>query len=62
MIRLNVEDYCQECPEFKPWPVRSTHGYINEEYSPCDTTIVCEHRARCAIICQQIRNSENEKI
>lgn len=62
MIRLNVEDYCQECPEFKPWPVRSTHGYINEEYSPCDTTIVCEHRARCSIICQQIRKSENEKI
>lgn len=62
MIRLNVEEYCQECPEFMPWPVRSEYGYANEEYSHCDTTIVCEHRARCAIICQQIRKSENEKI
>lgn len=46
MIRLCVEDYCQDCPEFKPETSTvqmydfTLDGYLN-------TIVHCEHQKRC---------------
>lgn len=60
MIKLEVEKYCQECQEFKPYPLRDIYEYINQdqELTSHDTTVVCEHRLRCAALYQRIRKSE----
>jgi len=62
MIKLKVEKYCQDCPEFKPCIVRDIYGYINQELTSQDMTVMCEHRLKCAAICQHIRKCENEQL
>lgn len=43
MIKLEVEDYCQDCPEFEP--AYSHIRYLNT--GKCDTFVECEHKSRC---------------
>ena len=56
MINLSVEEYCQECPEFKPFAVQNISGFINKEIISCDTEVLCEHRERCAAMRKLINN------
>lgn len=49
MIKLEIEEYCQDCPQFEaevenPVPLYAA-GMIYEYVG--DTTIRCEHRERC---------------
>lgn len=54
MIRLEVEDYCSNCPEFWPDVDRvSTELHSFEEDNVktiVDTIITCEHELRCKSI------------
>lgn len=64
MIKLEVENYCQSCPEFEPDVDRNTQRYFAEDFNPfayeprvytvCDTIVRCEHRVRCQCIKTQI--------
>lgn len=50
MIKLEVEDYCQDCMDFSadvtgPQRIRTT---CNREIVFSDTIVRCEYRKRCA--------------
>lgn len=69
MIKLQVADYCQNCPEFEPRVTKDERVY--EDYSliemdivkhiECNTTITCEHAARCQTIRDYIQREVNKK-
>lgn len=49
MIKVNVEEYCQQCLDFNPDvipPIRSTGE--DGEHIQTDTIIQCKYRKRCA--------------
>jgi hypothetical protein len=50
MIRLEVEDYCQQCLDFCPDVIKPerTVSMIDGAIVQTDTTIHCEYRKRCA--------------
>lgn len=49
MIKLQVESYCQDCPDFKPSKSTITyHG--DDKVVKCDTIVECEHKDRCAAV------------
>lgn len=58
MIRLEVEEYCSQCPEFTPDVDKNeeTLQYqdfklmINETIRRCNTIVRCKHATRCAEI------------
>ena len=60
MIELDVEDYCEKCPDFNP----VKNSYYAENH-PEFTLIQCEHIERCRLIAARIlrtkNNSNNEK-
>lgn len=46
MIYLCVEDYCQDCPEFKPkTSTVEVYDFTSDEH--LDTIVHCEHKERC---------------
>lgn len=59
MIKLEVEEYCQNCPEFEA-EVKKSHAIaigrgLKEE--PVNETIVkCEHAVRCEMIMNTVIN------
>lgn len=60
MIKLEVEDYCQNCPEFEA-EVKKSHAIaigrgLKEE--PVNETIVkCERSAQCEAIMKYVRET-----
>lgn len=54
MIKLEVEDYCQDCPEFEP--AYSHVRYLNT--GKCDTFVECEHKIKCLGIAQNMVRRE----
>lgn len=57
MIRLEVKDYCQNCPDFKA-DVNKTIFYIGAN-TRSDTVIRCKNSVRCDVIKEYI-DSLNE--
>lgn len=54
MIKLDVENYCENCPEFKA-DVRKTYPIETciegiFKVIPGDTIVQCANRSRCAVI------------
>lgn len=51
MIRLEVEDYCSNCPEFDPDVDRVVTECKSFDGDDCitivDTIVTCEHKLRC---------------
>lgn len=51
MIKLQVEEYCSNCPEFEPYVDRDVLEYydfnLNEVYTEVNTIVSCEHKDRC---------------
>lgn len=47
MIRLEVEDYCQDCDEFKPAAEVIESYSIAIEGKRCLTCVRCKHEHRC---------------
>ena len=60
MIKLEVEDYCQECPDFDAEIVKvdksyadHCYGFNGVKYATVhlhDTTISCKNKRKCAVI------------
>ena len=49
MIRVDVEDYCQNCLDFEPDVTKPEKIYAGDgEVILGDTIIRCEYRKRCA--------------
>lgn len=66
MIKLEVEDYCRECPAFEP-DVDTTGWYDpqSQEEVIRDTIIRCRYRKRCANMVRYLerelkKNARNE--
>ena len=55
MIKLEVEDYCQDCPEFEP--AYSHIRYLST--GKCDTFVECEHRIKCYGIAKSMARKED---
>lgn len=61
MIKLDIEEYCQNCGEFKP-DVHVTE--FDDFYGAIsiDTSVKCLHRGRCyAMVCYLKQIIEREK-
>lgn len=63
MIKLKVEDYCQECPWFEPdtikaFDMRPTPG---RKFGTAETEVVCKGRERCALMAETIREGIKEE-
>ena len=54
MIRLDIDNYCQSCPDFKPDVEKYVYGYLND-IEAVNTTIRCEHRDRCRVMVQRLK-------
>lgn len=62
MIKLEVKDYCQNCPDFKPVTeqiILSSSGRT-DNVNRCTTYIHCKHENRCANIYRQIIQEKGE--
>lgn len=60
MIKLDVEDYCQECLDFDP-EKESVCLYSGDKICQCITTVRCKHRNRCKNIMQWfVKKKEGE--
>lgn len=60
MIRLQVEKYCHNCPEFEA-QVEKEHCYTYKDGSVTNTTVTCEHRSKCECIRECVeRSCEND--
>lgn len=69
MITLQVAGYCQNCPKFEPRVIKEEQDCtyfdmkslsdVNVRY--CETTITCEHAARCQAIHNYIQMEEKKK-
>jgi hypothetical protein len=65
MIKLVVEDYCQDCPEFEAHVEKDV--YVED--SPIDfrrlirskNTITCVHKDRCELVKTYLKNQIKEK-
>lgn len=70
MIKLQIAKYCQNCPEFEPRLTKDEQNLTSFDMRSrsyvdvrcCDTTITCEHAARCQTIRDYIqREVKKEK-
>ena len=66
MIKLTVDPYCENCPEFEPDVDKDIHTYRSSDFrligtvAECDTTITCKHKLRCESMIRQLKK-EQEK-
>lgn len=61
MIKLDIQDYCQECMDFSPdvdEPVRMFSG--DDCVFQTNTVIRCEHRRRCEAIKRYLEKQAKE--
>lgn len=63
MINLEVQKYCENCPEFeadvdKTSYISSSMQSIHESF--CNTVITCKHRERCACLIKLFAMSEED--
>lgn len=54
MIKLDVEDYCEECEDFLPSSDVIKLVDKNGNTISCDNYVRCKHRARCQSIYSQM--------
>jgi len=50
MIKLQVADYCHNCPEFEPNAAKSINAIFKDsdtDEEEVSTTITCTHERRC---------------
>jgi hypothetical protein len=50
MIRLEIRDYCADCPDFEPDVEKSQALECGDEIIRSDTVIRCRYRKRCTRI------------
>ena len=54
MIKLDVADYCQSCPDFEADIEKLEYGYLNEVKS-VNTTIRCINRNHCRNLVRRLK-------
>lgn len=55
MIRLVVEDYCQNCPDFEPEARDVSFIRCCERETLCD--VVCVNREKCAMLYSHLKQT-----
>lgn len=55
MIRLVVEDYCQNCPDFEPEAKVASFIRCCERETLCD--VVCVNREKCAMLYSHLKQT-----
>lgn len=60
MIRLDVEEYCQDCPAFEAKTDRSLHRSCNHAVFT-DIVVSCENADRCRAIHAYLKEETKEK-
>lgn len=63
MIRLSVENYCENCPEFEPHVHKDKYELysVTNPESVVHTLITCEHQDRCNQIKKMIQQEMDIK-
>ena len=61
MIRLKVEDYCHECPNFNP-VVKNRQGFfeIGGQFVPADQDVICENWNICRRVAKYLKRKKLE--
>ena len=54
MIKLEVDEYCDNCPEFESHVIKDVIYYNSTTIT--NTVITCEHRERCCSIKKFLEN------
>ena len=58
MIKLDLQEYCQECPffevEVKGGPCEFVSTTKEHILLPCDTTITCKSAERCRWLAEKV--------
>lgn len=60
MIKLDVENYCQECGDFEPGK-ETVILYAGDEPISRTTTVYCKYRGRCASIAKYLEEKAESK-
>lgn len=61
MIRLEVQDYCQECEHFSADVENAISGFSGYSIFRTDTIIRCERRQLCARLQKEFERMQKEK-
>lgn len=75
MIKLQVEEYCQNCPDFEPdifkqhetlyadnMPIVDPLCYVQPETRHiCETTVECKYKKRCAAQIRYLQKQYTEE-
>ena len=70
MIKLDVDEWCKDCPEFEPDVEKDTEifeCFDIDSYCPVkkiitDTAVTCKHRLRCQSMVDYLRSKEKKDI
>ena len=63
MIRVDVEDYCQQCLDFNPDVTKPEKLYSGDgDITLGDTVIQCKYRKRCAGIKRYLENQSKSEV
>lgn len=60
MIRLIVEDYCQDCPDFEP-VAEKTNLYSGQDVCMVNTEVYCKYKDRCASVAKWMKEKEGKE-
>ena len=69
MIKLDIEEYCHNCPDFEAdvdkieisTPHKTFDPLVVKEDITYETVIKCKNRKRCSMIAGYFSNSRNEQ-
>lgn len=60
MIKLNVEDYCQNCQDFDPMK-ETTNLYSGDCIIESHTSVYCHYRNRCAAVAKWLEEHPEDR-
>lgn len=61
MIKLKIESYCEQCGDFEPVCRRNEFRSVAGGHRYFETTVVCEHRDKCARLARWVEKAIEEK-
>lgn len=63
MIRLNVEEYCQQCLDFVPdvTPAERAFAVDGKEIIQTDTIVQCKYRRRCVNMMRYLEHQAKDE-
>lgn len=66
MIKLNIEEYCENCPDFEPDVEKEVlttedYPYLESTFKYANTIITCKSRDRCNCFYIDMARNQKEK-